>query len=74
MPRYFFRLTDGKQLLDNHRGLEAPGDAAASDLAVGLARDLKHGETMAGWDWGPWSVLIVDDHDREVDEIPIADI
>ena len=29
MPRYYFRLTEGKQVLNNHKGIDLPGDAAA---------------------------------------------
>jgi len=39
-----------------------------------LARDLKHGAVMPGWDWGGWFVMIVDAHGRKVDEVPIADV
>ena len=27
MPRYYFHLTDGKQVLSNHKGIDLPGDA-----------------------------------------------
>ena len=40
MARYFFRLTDGKQVLNNHKGIDLPGPAAAREDAVALARDL----------------------------------
>jgi hypothetical protein len=46
MPRYFFHLTDGKQVLNNHKGIDLSGNAAARDDALALARDLKHG---AAW-------------------------
>ena len=49
MPRYFFHLTDGKSVLDNHKGVDLAGDAAARDDAAVLARDLKHGKSMRGW-------------------------
>jgi hypothetical protein len=48
MPRYYFRLTNGKQVLDNHKGVDLPGDAAARTDAVTLSRDLKHGAVMPG--------------------------
>ncbi|MGB8444079.1 MAG: hypothetical protein WCE32_06750, partial [Pseudolabrys sp.] len=35
MPRYYFHLTDGKQLLNNHKGIDLPGNAAAREDAVG---------------------------------------
>jgi hypothetical protein len=74
MPRYFFRLTDGKQVLSNHKGIDLPGDAAARDDAVVLARDLEHGAVMPGWDWTGWFVAIVDQQGHKVDEVPIADV
>jgi hypothetical protein len=73
MPRYYFRLTDGKRTLDNHRGIDLPGNAAARTDAVALAHDLKQGHAMSGWDWTGWFVAIVDQHGRKVDEVPIAD-
>ncbi|MGC1925588.1 MAG: hypothetical protein WA706_17460 [Pseudolabrys sp.] len=51
MPRYYFHLTDGKQVLSNHKGIDLPGDAAAREDALALARDLKHGAVMPGWNW-----------------------
>jgi Domain of unknown function (DUF6894) len=73
MPRYYFRLTDGQRVLDNHQGIDLPGNAAAREDAMDLARDLKHGETMPGWKWDGWFVVIVDSHGKKIDEVPIAD-
>ena len=47
MPRYYFHLTDGKQVLNNHKGIDLSGNAAARDDALALARDLKHGAISA---------------------------
>jgi len=74
MPLYYFHLTDGEQVLDNHKGIDLPGEAAARTNAVALARDLNHGATMPGWDWTGWFVAIVDERGQKVDEIPIADV
>lgn len=74
MPRYFFHLTDGKHVLNNHQGIDLPGNAAAREDAVALARDLKNGKTMPGWNWSGWFVSIVDGHGHKVDEVPIADL
>jgi hypothetical protein len=73
MPRYYFRLTDGKQALDNHRGIDLPGNAAARTDALALARDLKSGNAMPGWDWTGWFVAVFDQHGHKVEEVPIAD-
>jgi hypothetical protein len=73
MPRYYFNLTNGKQALSNHKGIDLPGDAAARADAVALARDLIHGTAMPGWDWTGWFVAIHDQHGHKVDEVPIAD-
>ena len=56
MPRYYFHLTDGKQVLNNHKGIDLPGNAAAREDAVALARDLEHGVVMPGWNWRGWSL------------------
>ena len=74
MPRYYFHLTNGSQVLDNHKGLDLSGDAAARDDAVVLARDLKHGAAMPGWDWAGWLVVINNEQGGQIDEIPIADV
>ena len=73
MPRYYFHLTNGEQVLDNHKGINLPGDAAARNDAVELAHDLKGGGAMSGWDWTGWFVAIVDEQGRKVDEVPVAD-
>ena len=31
MPRYYFHLTDGKQVLNNHKGIDLSGNAAARE-------------------------------------------
>jgi len=74
MPLYYFHLTDGEQVLDNHKGIDLPGEAAARTDAVALARDLKHGATMPDWDWTGWFVAIIDERGQKVDEVPIADV
>ena len=71
MPRYYFHLSNGEQVLNNHKGIDLTGNAAAREDAMALARDLKHGAAMR--DWAGWFVTIVDQHGRKVDEVPIAD-
>ena len=72
MPRYYFHLTNGRDVLSNHKGVDLPGDAAARTDAVALARDLKSGLAMQGGEWNGWFVAIVDEHGRKVDDVPIA--
>ena len=73
MPRYFFHLTDGKTVLNNHQGIDLAGNAAAREDAVKLAGNLKQGAVMPGFNWGGWFVAVVDQHGHKVDEVPIAD-
>ncbi len=73
MPRYFFRLTDGKQVLNNHQGIDLAGSAAAREDAVALAASLRHGAVMPGFNWGGWFVTVVDEHGKQIDEVPVAD-
>jgi hypothetical protein len=54
MPRLLFPLTDGKNVLSNHQGMDLPGNAAARADAVALADDLSRGEKMPGWKWDGW--------------------
>ena len=63
----------GKQVLNNHKGIDLSGNAAAREDALALARDLKHGAVMPGWNWTGWFVAIVDQHGHKIDEVPIAD-
>lgn len=48
MPRYYFRLTDGTQVLENHTGIDLSGNAAARDDAAALAHPLKQRGVMQG--------------------------
>ena len=73
MPRYYFHLTDGKAVLDNHQGLNLAGSAAARADAQVLADDLRRGVKMPGWKWDGWFVAILDEHGHKVDEVPIGD-
>jgi hypothetical protein len=45
-----------------------------SKIAMALARDLKHGVVMPGWNWTGWFVTIADLHGHKVDEVPIMDV
>ncbi len=73
MPRYFFHLTDDKTVLNNHRGVELAGNAAALEDARVLADDLRRGVKMPGWKWAGWCVAIIDEYGHKVDEVPIGD-
>jgi hypothetical protein len=73
MPRYFFHLTDGKTVLNNHKGMDLPGNAAAVEDARKLAGDLRQGAVMPGFHWDGWFVAIIDQHGHKVEEVPIAD-
>jgi hypothetical protein len=57
---------------NNHKRADLAGNTAAREDAVALARDLKHGAAMPGWDWAGWFTTVdLDSH--KVDEVPIAD-
>jgi hypothetical protein len=73
MPRYYFHLTDGKTVLNNHQGMDLAGNAAARADTVALADDLRRGVKMPGWKWDRWFVAIIDEHGRKIDEVPIGD-
>jgi hypothetical protein len=74
MPRYYFHLTDGRETLKNQRGLDLPGNAAAREEAIILARDLKHGKVMPGRSWAGWLVTVTDEHGHQVESVAIADV
>ena len=71
MPRYYLRITDGKEVLKNPKGVELAGNAAARDEALLLARQLKDGKVMPGRKWDGWFVAIVDQHGHEIEKVPI---
>ena len=71
MPRYHFHLTDGTETLTHAQGVEFPGDAAAREEALALARELKDGKTMPGRRWEGWFVEIQGDDGRKIDSVPI---
>ena len=71
MPRYHFDLTDGSESVTHAQGIELPGNAAAREEAVALARELKDGKVMPGRNWDGWFVEIKDDQGRRVDAVPI---
>ena len=74
MPRYYFHITNAQERLDNPKGMDLPGNAAAREEAVVLAGQLRHGKEMPGRSWQGWFVSVVDQHGHEVDSVPIADM
>jgi hypothetical protein len=74
MPRYYFHISNRQERLDNPKGMDLPGNAAAREEAVVLAGQLRHGKVMPGRSWQGWFVTVVDQHGHEVDSVPIADM
>ena len=72
MPRYYFHVTDGRETLENPKGMDLPGNAAAREEAVVLANELRHGKAKPGRSWQGWFVTIKDQHGHQVDSVPIA--
>ena len=68
--RYFFRLTDGKDELNPHQGIDLLGNAAAREEAVRFARGIKAGKTPPDRNWDGWFIRIVDEHGKEIDTVP----
>jgi hypothetical protein len=71
MPRYFFRLTDGKEVLNPGEGLDLLGNAAAREEAVRLARSVKRDGAMRGRNWDGWFIRVLDSHGNEIDSVPV---
>ena len=74
MPRYFFRLTDGRRILKVSQGLDLPGVAAARADALVLVRDLKRGQVMPARNWNGWFLTVADRHGHEVERLPLSDV
>jgi hypothetical protein len=68
--RYYFRLSNGKDELDAHQGIDLLGNAAAREEAVRFARDIKANQTPPGRSWDGWFIRIVDQHGKEIDTMP----
>jgi len=60
--------------LSNQKSLDLPGNAAAREEALVLARDLKRGRVMPGRIWGGWLVTVADEHGHPIESVPIADV
>jgi hypothetical protein len=71
MPRYYLQITDGSEVLENPKGLDLPGNAAARDEALLLASELKAGRLLPGRQWDGWFVSIVDQQGQEIETVPI---
>jgi hypothetical protein len=68
--RYFFRLTDGKEEINPHEGIDLLGNAAAREEAVRFAREVKAGQALPGRrNWDGWFIRIVDEHGREIETV-----
>jgi len=74
MPRYYFHVTNGRETLENPKGMDLPGNAAAREEAVVLAKELRHGQVMPGRSSQGWFVSVIDQHGHQVDSVPIADM
>jgi hypothetical protein len=71
MARYYFRLTNGDEVVKMPKGIDLPGNAAAREEALILARDLKEGRIMPERKWGGWFVSVVDQHGHDVETVPV---
>ena len=69
MSRYYFEVTDGKEVLRPPHGIDLLGNAAAREEAMRLAYDLKHSAERRNWDG--WFVKITDSHGHRIDTVPI---
>jgi hypothetical protein len=70
--RYFFRLTDGKQELNPHQGIELLGNAAAREEALRFAHDITAGRIVQQRSWEGWFIRILDQHGKEIDTVPLG--
>ena len=46
MPRYYFHLSNGKQVLNNHKGIDLSGNAAARELKEKKKKKGKRGVVL----------------------------
>jgi hypothetical protein len=74
MPQYHFRLSNGREVLEDPDGLLLPGPAAAREEGAKFAKDLAEGRVLERQqDWSGWRVQLIDEDGREIEAIPIID-
>ena len=59
MPRYFFHVHDGKDVLDTE-GIELAGVAEARQQAIVAAGEMIRQDGHTIWDGHPWMMNVVD--------------
>jgi hypothetical protein len=65
VPRYFFHVHDGEDLLDRE-GLELPGSAEAREQAITTAGEMIRQSGVVLSDGSVWIMRVVDENGREV--------
>ena len=61
MPRYYFHIHDGREILDDD-GLELPDLAAAREMAIlNSGEILKNGAGPGMWAGEPWRMWVTDE-------------
>ena len=67
MPKYFFNVSDGRREREDDEGAVLPNEAAASDMAREVARDLSKDGTYGGF----W-LVVRDELEQEVCRVPVT--
>ena len=60
MPRYFFHITDGKDIPD-HEGTELAGIPEARTQAIASAGAMIAEQGNTVWNGSPWMMNVIDD-------------
>jgi uncharacterized NAD(P)/FAD-binding protein YdhS len=60
MPRFYFRLTDGRRSTEDRDGLDLVDQHSARREATQIVRDLLQEADETGLDWHGWEVQVLD--------------
>ncbi len=73
MPRYFFHVRDGGELIEDPDGVECPDADAARVEAIGAARDIMADRARKGLDVSHWAFKITDPSGMLVMNMPFSE-
>jgi hypothetical protein len=72
MPKYFFHIRDGSDLIEDLEGMELPDDNSIRTEALAAAREIMADRIKAGKSIDGQEFLIFDEAGSQVDVVPFA--
>lgn len=72
MPRYFFHIREGSDLIEDFEGLELPDLASVEEEAIHAAREIMADRVRSGKAIDGQEFLVFDETGAEITQIPFA--